>query len=58
MQRLVRRNSEGDVDEKGAVYGAPYRLGCLMVAWRSEKFADAGIPPIKVPLSALGLRLS
>jgi len=48
-QRLLKRNAAGEVDpEQGQVYGAPFRLGCLMVAWRTDKLSAAGVPPIQV----------
>lgn len=36
-QKLVRRNSEGKLAEDGEIYGAPYRWGSTVIAYRSEK---------------------
>ena len=44
-QKLVRRNSQGQIDERGKIYGAPYRWGNTIIAYRSDKFKDLGWLP-------------
>ncbi len=38
-QKFVTRNSQGKIDPKGQVYGAPYRFGSLVIAYDQDKFA-------------------
>ncbi|MFB2936827.1 extracellular solute-binding protein [Aerosakkonemataceae cyanobacterium BLCC-F154] len=44
-QRLVRRNQQGNIDLKGEVWGAPYRWGTTMIAYRKDIFQDRGFAP-------------
>lgn len=44
-QRLVRRNQQGNIDMKGQVWGAPYRWGTTMIAYRRDKFKAEGLKP-------------
>jgi putative spermidine/putrescine transport system substrate-binding protein len=36
-QKLVRRNAQGDLADDGAIYGAPYRWGSTVIAYRRDK---------------------
>lgn len=44
-QQLVRRNQQGNIDQKGQVWGAPYRWGTTMIVYRRDKFKTAGLKP-------------
>jgi len=46
-QELVRRNEQGKPDPKGKIWGAPYRWGTTMIAYRRDKFQDLGLQPPK-----------
>ena len=37
-QKLVSRNEQGEIDSQGKIYGAPYRWGNTLIAYRSDKF--------------------
>jgi putative spermidine/putrescine transport system substrate-binding protein len=41
-QQLVKRNDQGDLDENGLIWGAPYRWGSVMIAYREDKFKKLG----------------
>lgn len=43
-QELVKRNDQGQLDPKGKVWGAPYRWGCTVIAYRRDKFKSGGEP--------------
>ena len=42
-QKLVRRNAQGDITNNGAVYGAPYRWGCTVIAYRRDKLEPLNV---------------
>ncbi|MCT7983048.1 extracellular solute-binding protein [Laspinema sp. A4] len=44
-QTLVRRNAEGKLDPKGQVWGAPYRWGTTVIAYRADKFRNLDWTP-------------
>ena len=44
-QQLVRRNDRGELDARGAIWGAPYRWGTMLIAYRRDKFKELGWTP-------------
>ncbi|MEO0846175.1 MAG: extracellular solute-binding protein [Cyanobacteria bacterium J06648_1] len=42
-QKLVLRNPQGDLDSNGAIYGAPYRWGSAVIAYRRDKLKPLNI---------------
>ena len=42
-EKLVRRNSEGNLDNEGRIYGAPYRWGSTVIVYNSEKIEKLGL---------------
>ncbi|MFM2313900.1 MAG: hypothetical protein RLZZ04_3176 [Cyanobacteriota bacterium] len=42
-QKLVRRNAQGDLADDGAIYGAPYRWGSTVIAYRRDKLESLNI---------------
>jgi putative spermidine/putrescine transport system substrate-binding protein len=44
-QRMVRRDRQGQLSTKGEIWGAPYRWGATVIAFRKDKFRDLGWTP-------------
>jgi putative spermidine/putrescine transport system substrate-binding protein len=44
-QNLVRRNRQGQLDDRGEIWGAPYRWGSTVIAYREDKLQDLGWTP-------------
>lgn len=44
-QTLVRRDPQGELDPEGQIWGAPYRWGTLLIAYRRDLLADLGWIP-------------
>ncbi|XP_065879226.1 uncharacterized protein [Euphorbia lathyris] len=43
----LRRNSEGNIDPNGEIWAAPYRWGCMVIAYKKSKFQKNKLPPIE-----------
>jgi len=48
FQVYLRRNSEGEIDPKGDIWAAPYRWGCMVIAYKTNKFQEHKLAPIEV----------
>ena len=44
-QRIVRRDRQGQLSAQGEIWGAPYRWGATVIAFRKDKFKDLGWTP-------------
>jgi putative spermidine/putrescine transport system substrate-binding protein len=44
-QQLVKRNNQGELTKNGLVWGAPYRWGSTLIAYRSDKFKTLSWTP-------------
>lgn len=44
-QNLVKRNENGKISENGQIWGAPYRWGTTLIAYRTDKFNQLGWKP-------------
>lgn len=45
----LRRNNRGMLDSDGDIWGAPYRWGCMVVAYKKNKFQKHNLDPIEYP---------
>ncbi|KAF3449248.1 hypothetical protein FNV43_RR09976 [Rhamnella rubrinervis] len=43
----LRRNNEGAIDPAGKVWAAPYRWGCMVIAYKKSKFQQYRLAPIE-----------
>ncbi|XP_057415774.1 uncharacterized protein LOC130710498 isoform X2 [Lotus japonicus] len=43
----LRRNCDGEIDPKGDIWAAPYRLGCMVIAYKTNKFQKHKLAPIE-----------
>ncbi|XP_010113013.2 uncharacterized protein LOC21405544 [Morus notabilis] len=43
----LRRNREGDIDPDGKIWAAPYRWGCMVIAYKKSKFQKHNLAPIQ-----------
>jgi putative spermidine/putrescine transport system substrate-binding protein len=44
-QRMVKRDRQGQLAANGDIWGAPYRWGATVIAFRKDKFRDLGWTP-------------
>ncbi|KAL0546009.1 hypothetical protein IC582_015913 [Cucumis melo] len=44
---LLRRNSEGEIDPEGKMWSAPYRWGCMVIAYNKVKFRKNNLAPME-----------
>jgi putative spermidine/putrescine transport system substrate-binding protein len=44
-QELVKRDTKGQLSQKGLVWGAPYRWGTTVIAYNRDKFKELGWTP-------------
>ncbi|CAK8561873.1 unnamed protein product [Lathyrus sativus] len=43
----LRRNREGEMDPEGDVWAAPYRWGCMVIAYKTNNFQKYKLAPIE-----------
>ncbi|XP_061353803.1 uncharacterized protein LOC133298517 [Gastrolobium bilobum] len=43
----LRRNCEGEIDPNGEIWAAPYRWGCMVIAYKTNKFQKHKLAPIE-----------
>uniref|UniRef100_A0A1D1XD17 Putrescine-binding periplasmic protein n=1 Tax=Anthurium amnicola TaxID=1678845 RepID=A0A1D1XD17_9ARAE len=41
------RNNKGEIDPRGIVWAAPYRWGCMVIAYKKNKFVKHNLAPIE-----------
>ena len=44
-QKLVKRDPDGELDENGSIWAAPYRWGTMVIAYREDLFKNLGWTP-------------
>ncbi|XP_022936759.1 uncharacterized protein LOC111443255 [Cucurbita moschata] len=44
---LLRRNSEGEIDPGGKIWSAPYRWGCMVIAYNKVQFRKNNLAPME-----------
>ena len=42
-QKLVQRNNKGNITSDGKIWGAPYRWGSVVIAYKSDKLNELGL---------------
>ncbi|KAH1150877.1 hypothetical protein GLYMA_16G106500v4 [Glycine max] len=47
FQVYLRRNREGEMDPKGDIWAAPYRWGCMVIAYKTNKFQKHKLAPVE-----------
>lgn len=48
FQVYLCRNSKGELDPNGYIWGAPYRWGTMVIAYKKNKFQKHKMSPIEV----------
>lgn len=43
----LRRSCEGEIDPKGDIWAAPYRWGCMVIAYKTNKFEKHKLAPVE-----------
>ncbi|KAI4327937.1 hypothetical protein L6164_020343 [Bauhinia variegata] len=43
----LRRNCDGEIDLKGDIWAAPYRWGCMVIAYKKNKFQKHNLAPME-----------
>lgn len=54
-QVYLRRNSAGEIDPEGKIWAAPYRWGCMVIAYKKSKFQKHKLAPIEVSFQVVSL---
>lgn len=53
-QVYLCRNSKGELDSSGDIWGAPYRWGTMVIAYKKSKFRKHNLKPIEVTFFFFG----
>ncbi|TKY58461.1 Spermidine-binding periplasmic protein SpuE [Spatholobus suberectus] len=43
----LRRNCEGEIDPEGDIWAVPYRWGCMVIAYKTNKFQKHKLAPVE-----------